>query len=114
MQVGKLDRYIRIEKKTVTKDENYGSEIISWDTYKECWANVQDITTRMQESTNSDLRLLKQPCKVLVRYDPGINATMRIVMLDRDNRILQIVTKPAEIGRKEAMEFTAEDYSQNG
>jgi head-tail adaptor len=68
----------------------------------------------MQESTNNDLRLLKQPCKVLVRYDNGIDATMRIVMLDRDNRILQIVTKPAEIGRKEAMEFTAEDYSQNG
>ena len=114
MQVGKLDRYIRIEKKTVTKDANYGSEVISWDTYKECWANVQDITTRMQESTNNDLRLLKQPCKVLVRYDNGIDATMRIVMLDRDNRVLQIVTKPAEIGRKEAMEFTAEDYSQNG
>lgn len=114
MQVGKLDRYIRIEKKTVIKDANYGSEVISWDTYKECWANVQDITTRMQESTNNDLRLLKQPCKVLVRYDNGIDATMRIVMLDRDNRILQIVTKPAEIGRKEAMEFTAEDYSQNG
>jgi head-tail adaptor len=50
----------------------------------------------------------------LVRYDDGITAMMRIVMLDRDDRILQIVTKPAEIGRREAMEFTAEDYSENG
>jgi SPP1 family predicted phage head-tail adaptor len=114
MQIGKLDRRIRIEQKSVTQDANYGSEVIAWTTYKECWAQVLDITSRMQESTNSDLRLLKRPCKVLVRYDDGITAMMRIVMLDRDDRILQIVSKPAEIGRREAMEFTAEDYSENG
>jgi SPP1 family predicted phage head-tail adaptor len=114
MQIGKLDRRIRIEQKSVTQDANYGSEVITWTTYKECWAQVLDITSRMQESTNSDLRLLKRPCKVLVRYDDGITAMMRIVMLDRDDRILQIVSKPAEIGRREAMEFTAEDYSENG
>lgn len=110
MQIGKLDRYIRIEKKSVTNDPEYGSEVVVWETYKECWAQVTDITTRMQESTVSDLRLMKRPCKVLMRYDPNVNATMRLVMIDRDSRILQIVTKPAEIGRREAIEFTAEDY----
>ena len=114
MRIGQLDRYVRIEKKTVTKDANYGSEIVTWTTYKECWANVNDITTRMQESTVNDLRLLKRPCKVVMRYDPTIDATMRLVMIDRDNRILQIVTKPAELGRREAIEFTAEDYSERG
>lgn len=114
MRVGQLDRYIRIEKKSVTKDPNYGSEVVTWNTYKECWASVTDITSRMQESTVNDLRLLKQPCKVIMRYDSTIDATMRLVMIDRDNRILQIVTKPAEIGRREAIEFTAEDYSERG
>jgi SPP1 family predicted phage head-tail adaptor len=112
MRIGQLDRYIRIEKKTVTKDPNYGSEIVTWTFYKECWASVTDITSRMQESTVNDLRLLKQPCKVVMRYDPTIDATMRLVMIDRDDRVLQIVTKPAEIGRREAIEFTAEDYSE--
>jgi SPP1 family predicted phage head-tail adaptor len=113
MRVGSLDRYIRIERKVVTKDEDYGSEIIEWRIYKECWANVQDITSRMQESTNSDLRLLKRPCKITVRYDDGIDAKMRVVMIDRDNRVLQITSKPAELGRRESMEFMAEDYSEN-
>lgn len=114
MQIGKLDRYVRIEQKVVTRDDDYGSEVITWDLYKECWAQVQDITTRMQEQTNNDLRLLKQPCKVLMRYDPSVNATMRLVLLDRDNRVLNIVTKPAEIGRRQAIEFTCEDYSEHG
>ncbi len=114
MQIGKLDKFIRIEQKSVTNDANYGSEVIAWVPYKECWAQINDITTRSQESTNSDLRLLKRPCKVLVRYDAGIDATMRIVMLDENDRVLQIISKPAEIGRKEAMEFMAEDYEVHG
>jgi SPP1 family predicted phage head-tail adaptor len=114
VQIGKLDRFIRIEQKSVTNNADYGSEVITWTLYKECWAHITDITTRMQESTNSDLRLLKRPCKVVVRYDDGIDATMRIVLLDRNDRVLQIVSKPAELGRKEAMEFTAEDYEVYG
>lgn len=114
MRVGQLDRYIRIEHQSVVKDPDYGSEVVTWATYKECWAQVSDITTRSQEATNSDLRLLKRPCKITVRYDDGINSTMRIVMLDRGNRLLEIVSKPAEIGRREAMEFMAEDYEVNG
>lgn len=114
MQIGKLDRFIRIEQKVVTKDPDYGSEVVTWTTYKECWASVHDVTSRNQEATNSDLRLLTRPCKVTVRYDAGIDVTMRVVMLDREDRILQIVSKPAELGRREAMEFMAEDYSVNG
>lgn len=111
MQIGKLDRFIRIEQKSVTNDADYGSEVVAWTTYKECWAQITDVTTKSQESTNSDLRLLKRPCKVVLRYDDRIDATMRIVMLDRNDRVLQIVSKPAELGRKEAMEFMAEDYA---
>jgi SPP1 family predicted phage head-tail adaptor len=114
MQIGKLDRFIRLEERVVTKDPDYGSEVVSWATYKECWASVTDITSRNQESTNSDLRLLKRPCKVVVRFDANIDSTMRIVMLDRNDRVLQIVTKPAELGRREAMEFMAEDYNVYG
>lgn len=114
MQIGKLDKRVRFEQKSVVNDNDYGSEVITWTTYKECWANILDVTTRSQESTNSDLRLLKRPCKVTVRFDANINSNMRIVMLDTNDRILQIVSKPAELGRKEAMEFMAEDYSVDG
>jgi SPP1 family predicted phage head-tail adaptor len=116
MQIGKMDRYVRFEQKVVTKDADYGSEVVSWQTYKECWASITDITTnRMHEYTFGDLRSLNRPCKIIVRYDEKIDPTMRIVCLDRNDRILEIVSKPGELGRREAMEFIAQDYStENG
>jgi SPP1 family predicted phage head-tail adaptor len=111
MQIGKMDRYIRFEQKVVTQDADYGSEVVSWVPYKTCWASITDITSnRMQEYTLGDLRSINRPCKVVVRYDEGIDATMRIVCLDRNDRILEIVTKAGELGRREAMEFIAQDY----
>lgn len=111
MILGRLNSYVRIEQKSVTNDPDYGTEVITWTTYKEAWANVLDVLTKNQESSETDLRLLTRPCKIQMHYDSGINATMRVVMLDRDNRILQIVTAPAEIGRRDGIEFMAEQYS---
>lgn len=110
MRIGTYDRRVRIEQKQVTKDPDYGSEVVDWIKYKDAWASIQDVTTKMQESTNSDLRQLKQPCRVMMHYDSTVDATMRIVMLDHNNRILNIVSQPAEIGRREAIEFMAENY----
>lgn len=111
MNIGKLDRYVRVEKPTVTIDPNFGSQTITWITHTEVWASVQDVLANRQEATKTDLRLLTRPCKIVMRYDSTIDATMRIVLLDRDNRILQIVSAPAEIGRREAIELIAEEFS---
>lgn len=111
MRIGKLDRYVRIEQKSVTQDPDYGSEVVTWVTYKNAWASILDVTTKMQESTNSDLRQLKQPTRVQMRYDASIDVTMRLVVVDT-GRILNIVSQPAEIGRREAIEFMAENYER--
>jgi head-tail adaptor len=111
MDIGKLDRYVRIEQVTITNDPDYGTPINTWTTYKNAWAKITDITGKSQESTKSDLRLMKRPCEVTMRFDAGINSTMRLVMLDRDDRVLQIVSKPAELGRREGIMFMCEDYA---
>ena len=111
MRIGGLDRYVLVEQKITTNDPDLGAETVSWVEYKKAWASIMDITTRSQESTNSDLRQLKQPCRIKMRYDKNINSNMRIVVLDDDERILQIVSQPAELGRREAIEFMAENYN---
>lgn len=111
MRIGKLDRYIKVEKKSVTHDPDYGSEVVTWVTHKHAWASILDVTTKMQESTISDLRQLKQPTRVQMRYDASIDVTMRLVVVDT-GRILNIVSQPAEIGRREAIEFMAENYER--
>lgn len=111
MRIGQLDSYVRVEEKTTTYDTDFGSQEEVWIEYKTAWASIQDVTTRNQEQTNSDLRQLKQPCRVIMRYDANINANMRLVLLDRNERILQIVSQPAELGRREGIEFMAENYN---
>lgn len=111
MDLGKYDRFIRIEAKSVTQDPELGSDIEIWTTHLECWASVLDVTAGRQESTKSDLRLLTRPCKIETRYNASITSDMRVILLDRDNRLLKIVSAPAEIGRREATEFIAEEYS---
>ena len=111
MRIAKLDRYVRIEQKSVTNDPDYGSEVVTWVPYKNAWASILDVTTKMQESTNSDLRQLKQPTRVQMRYDATIDVTMRLVVVET-GRILNIVSQPAEIGRREAIEFMAENYER--
>lgn len=112
MRIGKLDTQVRVERPVQTTDPDFGGNAgATWETVITCWAGITDITSRMQEETKQDLRLLKRPCRVETRYLPQIDATMRLVVLDRDDRILQIVSKPAEIGRKEGLEFMAEDYT---
>jgi head-tail adaptor len=114
MNIGNLDRFVRVEQFTTVQDPVFGSETKTWATYLETWANVEDITTNNQERTNSDLRQLTRPCRVKMRYFDGIDATMRIVLLDRDNRLLQIVSKPAELGRKDGIEFMAQEFATDG
>jgi head-tail adaptor len=114
VNIGKLDRFVRIEQKTVTQDPVFGSQVETWSTYVETWANIEDVTSGNQERTKSDLRQLTRPCRIRMRYFDGIGPTMRVVVLDRDNRLLQIVTKPAELGRKDGIEFMAEEYVTGG
>lgn len=100
---------VRIEKKSVTQGD-YNAEVVDWVEHCSGWADVKDITTRMQESTRSDLRLMKRPCSVTMRYNNTISIDMRVVLLNRENRILQITSQPAEIGNREAIEFMCEEY----
>jgi SPP1 family predicted phage head-tail adaptor len=114
MDIGILDRRVRVERKTVSQDPDYGSQVETWATYVETWASIQDITTNNQERTNSDLRQLTRPCRVKMRYFPDIDPTMRLVVLDRGERILSIVSKPAELGRKDGIEFMCQEFETGG
>jgi len=113
MDFGRLDRLIRIEKPTITRDPNYGSSVTTWNEYATVWASILDQLSNGQEETLQNLRTETRPCKVQARYLPNITADMRVYELERD-RYLQIVSVPAEIGRREGIEFICEQYQIDG
>jgi head-tail adaptor len=112
MHIGKLDRPILIETKTEVLDTDYGTGTGTF-TYGEFFtgfASVRDVLAGSKEASNQEVRLTKRPVKVVMRYVEGITAGMRVTLQDRD-RVLEIVTPPAELGRKEGLEFICEEFS---
>lgn len=115
MRLGPLDRRIRIEQKSVTQDASYGTEVITWVTFAAVvHANIQEVLPSKGESQADGIRIAERPARVRTRYLGGVTSDMRIVYLDRGNRVMKIATQPVELGRKQGLEFVASDFSTQG
>lgn len=123
MNVGLLNRRIKIQKKSTTNEAEYGTEVITWITHATVWANVQDVLPSRSESSESGMRSADGLVKIRtstgltrirIRYLATVTSDMRIMLTDRSNKILQIVSGPAEMGQREGMEIMAESYTTAG
>jgi head-tail adaptor len=121
---GNLDRRVRFERPVAAVGFN-GAGSGTWALVCEVWANVQDMLPSRGERIADGVNVSNRPARVRVRYRDGLTSTMRIVVgrnvKDADghpqwqaDRILQIVSGPAELGRRETMEFMAEEYRPAG
>lgn len=125
MQIGKFDRRILIEYKSVTQDATFGTDVVTWlplggyqtgcpslpVTFP---ANIQDTLPSRAESTRDGVQMSAKGTRVRMRYRTDIDAGMRVTIYgDTGNdKTYQIVSEAAEIlGRKEAIEFMIERYS---
>jgi SPP1 family predicted phage head-tail adaptor len=104
-----MDRRLLIEQKVVTKNPDYGNEVITWTELAVVWGSVTDILRPKEENTTAGLRLLTKPCAIQIRYKAGITSDMRITILNRD-RLLQIVSV-AEIERRRYLSLMCEEFS---
>jgi SPP1 family predicted phage head-tail adaptor len=107
----KLDTRIRIERKVVTHDPQYGTELVTWTEFACVWAEVKDILPSRAERLADNIQISRHPARIRIRYLPGLAADMRIII---DNRIHQIISGPAMLGRREAMEIMVEELSSEG
>lgn len=114
MDLGPLDQRILVERKTTTKDPDYGTEVVTpWVEVATLWASMQDVLPSKAEEAGDGIRVLTRPCRIRTRYVTGITSDMRLTWLER-SRVMQIVSGPAELGRKEGLEFMAQEYSTVG
>lgn len=114
MNNGKRFSRIRILQKNVTRDPVYGTEVDGWTTFAEVSAEVQDVLPSKAESTDNAIRIENRPARIRTQYIPELTSDMRIVLLDRGDRLMRIVSGPAELGRKSGTEVMAEEYTTTG
>ena len=107
----KLDTRIRIERKTIICDPQYGTEVVNWAEFGCVWAEVKDILPSKAERLADSIQIGRRPARIRIRFLAGLAADMRIII---DNRIHQIISGPATLGRREAMEIMVEEHSSSG
>ncbi len=121
---GELDRCIRIER-PVTDTSFDGAGSGSWALVCEVAAGVRDMLPSRGERLAEGINVAARPARVRMRYREGIKAEMRVLIgrylrnaedavAWHTDRVAQIVTVPAELGRRDALEFMIEDYSTAG
>ncbi len=107
----KLHTRIRIERKIVTRDPQYGTEQVTWTEFGCVWAEVKDILPSRAERMAEQIQIARRPARIRIRYLAGITPDMRVII---DNRIHQIIAGPSMLGRREAVELMVEEHSSEG
>lgn len=107
---GVLDRRVRIER-PVADDALDGAGSGSWELVGEVWAQVQDALPSRAERIGEGISVAERPARVRMRWRGDVTADMRFVM---DGRVMQIVAGPAELGRRDGLEFMVVDYRPAG
>lgn len=114
---GTLDRRITIEAKGVMKEHEYGSEVPGWlPVASRIPASARDAlpTVRRMERIEQGLESASQMTRIRIRYRSGITPDMRILLHGKTgepDRMLKIISGPAEVGRREGLEFMTESWS---
>lgn len=118
----RMNDWIRIERPVAdTSLDGAGSG--SWALVGEVWAEVEDALPSRGERLAEGINVASRPARVRMRFRDDVKSSMRFVLgatvtddvVDYSAaRIMQIVAGPAVLGRREALEFMAEDYSTAG
>lgn len=124
MKKGDLNRRIRIES-PVADDSFEGAGSGTWSLVAEVWANVQDALPSRGERLADGINVAARPARVRMKFRSDVTSDMRFrigrnVKNDAGervwitDRIVQIISGPAELGNRDGIEFMVEEYRPAG
>lgn len=105
MRAGRLDSFITIQQLTSTRDPVFGSEVQTWSTLTQVWAEVRDLSGR--EFTQARQTGTQITTEITIRHRTDVTPKQRI--LD-DGRTLEI-SNVMQIGRREGLRLMCEEIN---
>ena len=104
---GELEHFVRFERRTETPDfGSAGTE--EWELVDEIWIGIRDSLPSRGEKIEGGFTTSTRPARVRMYWRDDVDTGMRLVAGDR---IMQIVSAPAELGRRGGLELMVEDYN---
>ena len=111
MEIGTLNRRALIERKSITQDATYGTEVVTWTTVATVWCEVQDVLPSKSEAVKNGLVVGTNQSRVRMRYRTDVTSAMRLTITRDSAVVYQIVSGPAVLGNKEGLELVVERYT---
>ena len=112
MEIGTLNRRALIERKRITQDATYGTEVVTWTTVATVWCEVQDVLpARAFEYNKAGMGVSVNLSRVRMRYRTDVDSAMRLTIGRPTATVCQIVSGPAELGNRDGIELIVERYS---
>ena len=101
MKAGKLDRVVRLEHSTQSRDAARAA-VPTWTQYAEVWAQVTQV--RGAEVVKNGILTAEQAATFLIRFRDDVRPSDRIVYNGKPWNVRYV----REFGRREGLELTAE------
>lgn len=108
---GDLRHSCLIERKSVTHDTTYGTEIISWVPVATTWCSIEDVAPSRSEAVKNGIASAAIQTIVRIRFRTDVDSSMRMTINRPTLTVYQIIAGPSEIGNRQGLEFMVEKYS---
>lgn len=106
----RLNRRILIERPIADRAFD-GAGSGGWERVDEVHAEVRDVLPGRLDRAAEAFLTMTRPSRIRIRYRTDITPDMRFVF---EGRIMRIISGPAELGRREAVEFLVQEYRPAG
>lgn len=112
MRAGQLDRRLTLQRPGTVDDPVYGPQPGGWtDFAARIPAQKWDLLPASTEVNGPAVQVSGHPARVRIRYMRGVTSDMRVVMHEETDVVYEMTSTPAEIGRREWLEFTIGDFT---
>ncbi len=108
----RLDELATIEQRAAGRDPDYGTAVESWVPIAEkIWCNAQDQLPSRGESTTNGLATSVTRTRLRIQLDHRITTSMRVILHNKGDRVMQIIAGPALLDDRRHVEFMLEGNS---
>lgn len=106
-----LKERVTILQRIDVEDPDDGTRRPTWVPLATVWASVKDSLPTRGEAEAHGVAQARFSKRVRIRFRSGITSEMRF---SHRNQTMRIISGPAELGRREGMEFLAEVLATEG
>lgn len=111
MRPGRFDTPVTILVNAPTRDARYKTRVNAWTDGPTVLAEVEDILPSRADRVGDEISLTRRPARVRMHFRTDVSQANRLRIRGREMRI---VSGPAELGRRQGLEFMVEESSTEG